>query len=774
MTFIGFLILVFFFVVGVFFRPKRRKTSGRSSQSGESPRTQPFSRVQSPKQPNLPAERKSASAPLRVSISMSGATADEPLYQVAKKEPPIWYGPGSTPKVGAHSILNGMVYVGQSSSQNEAGAGCVIDPSLAVAPPLGGNVSEQMGYWPSYQSITPSARGAYLQWLSSGKLNPDIGIGYVFLYFYGIERRLLVDRPDADEETLLLAEVGRLRSIYSRNGSFDGYSRRLIEAVDFLTQCRIGSSGDTYKPDLMKASGSMPLPLKVAIARKVVAGSLLDFEWAVAALIGLPSNVAPLNSLVVNGARPQFLELLRLRFERTFPQGFRLRNRKTSHMQIRYQAASAGLSVNLARLADVEGLPDPETLNWTKLAWLAAEVCNSLEPLAQAVLRQPQRANSLWALTLCPPDLAATTSIEARTWLSRLTSPIAIVNFGELARHAIGETGVKWTLRHHRLVAEALVPFKMGLEPDPAEGSERLEDATEVVVIVWDHEPTEPSPAFPAAAAALLVAEIARANVERTIAIEEGWLNQLPSRLTMQAGDMLRLQARLCWLRKANVGLPKARKLLAGAATQDREFAVWSAVLAIQAAGPVEAAQVAVLESLCDKLDVPRRSLYSILHGAAAAAASPAVEPVTVNQGEPARAYAIPRPPQPGKAGLDQERLLHVRKETERASSVLAQVFVEDEPVAPAAMASTESGGEFDGLDETHASFAQTLIAQPFWSRADFEAVAQRAGLMADGALEVINEWAFEHFDEPLLDDGDRIEINPIVLQEMTDRREAV
>ena len=236
----------------------------------------------------------------------------------------------------------------------------------------------------------------------------------------------------------------------------------------------------------------------------------------------------------------------------------------------------------------------------------------------------------------------------------------------------------------------------------------------------------------------------------------------------------MRLQARLCWLRKSNVGLPKARKLLADAATQDREFAVWSAVFAMQAAGPVEAAQVAVLESVCDKLDVPRRSLYSILHGAAAAAAAPAVEPVTVNQGEPARAYSIPRPPQPAKAGLDQERLLHVRKETERASSVLAQVFVEDEPVAPAVMASTESGGEFDGLDETHASFAQTLIAQLFWSRADFEAVAQRAGLMADGALEVINEWAFEHFDEPLLDDGDRIAINPIVLQEMTDRRGAV
>jgi hypothetical protein len=708
---------------------------------------------------------------LQFSIGSSGQKFDEPSVKIAKKAAPIWYGPGTTPKVGGHSISNGMVYIGEPGSRYDSGAGCIIDPSLPVAPPIGGDVSEQMGYWPSYQSITPTARGAYLRWLSSGKSNPNVAIGYVFLYFYGLERRLLVDRCAADEEELLLAEIVRLRSLYARNHSFDSYSQRLIEAVEFLAQCRDGSLGNGYKPDLTKASGTMPVAMKVAIARKVMAGELLDFEWATGALLGLPWNVAPLNSSVVNGARQQFLALFRLRFEKTFPQGFRIRNRKTSRMLIKYQAASAGLSVDLTRLGDLQGLPDPETLNWTKLAWLATEICNSLESMAQALTRQPQRANSLWALTLCPPELATETSIEARTWLRQLTAPIALVNFGELARHAIGETAVKWTLRHHRLVVEALAPFRMSLEPDPAEGSEKLDDDTEVVVIVWDHEPAEPSAAFSiATAAALLVAEIARANVERTMVIEECWLNQLSDRVAFTADDMLRLQARLCWLRKGAVGLAKARKLLADAAPVDREFAAWSAVIAAQAAGSVEAAQVAMLESLCDKLNVPRRSLYSILHGAVAAAASPAAEPVTVNQGEPSKAYAIPRPPQPGKAGLDFQRLQHVRNETERVSSVLAQVFVEDAPIASVAVESTGSNDQFGGLDEAHASLAKQLIAQPLWVRADFEAIARHAGLMADGALEVINEWAFEHFDEPLFDDGDEIEINATVLQQMTDR----
>ena len=40
-----------------------------------------------------------------------------------------------------------------------------------------------MGYWPSYSSISPEARAAYLGWLSTGKSDPQADIGYVFLYF---------------------------------------------------------------------------------------------------------------------------------------------------------------------------------------------------------------------------------------------------------------------------------------------------------------------------------------------------------------------------------------------------------------------------------------------------------------------------------------------------------------------------------------------------------------------------------------------------------------
>ena len=50
-----------------------------------------------------------------------------------------------------------------------------------------------LGYWPTYISLSPQARGAYLDWLFGERSDPETPIGYVFIYFYGLERRVLID-----------------------------------------------------------------------------------------------------------------------------------------------------------------------------------------------------------------------------------------------------------------------------------------------------------------------------------------------------------------------------------------------------------------------------------------------------------------------------------------------------------------------------------------------------------------------------------------------------
>ena len=75
-----------------------------------------------------------------------------------------------------------------------------------------------MHYWPCYSMIDPASRAAYLHWLASGRKDPAAAVGYVFLFFYGIERRVLVDAQTSEQARSeidgLLAEVERLLGIY--------------------------------------------------------------------------------------------------------------------------------------------------------------------------------------------------------------------------------------------------------------------------------------------------------------------------------------------------------------------------------------------------------------------------------------------------------------------------------------------------------------------------------------------------------------------------------
>ena len=54
--------------------------------------------------------------------------------------------------------------------------------------------------------ISPGCRAA--------ESDPGYNVGYVFLYFYGLERRFFIDNPDRDERKAIIAEVGRLLDVY--------------------------------------------------------------------------------------------------------------------------------------------------------------------------------------------------------------------------------------------------------------------------------------------------------------------------------------------------------------------------------------------------------------------------------------------------------------------------------------------------------------------------------------------------------------------------------
>jgi hypothetical protein len=76
-----------------------------------------------------------------------------------------------------------------------------------------------MPYWPGYADIGPSHRATYLDWLAGGRRDPSVDAGYMFLYFYGLERRFVADDPTPAEQRIILDEVLRLKALFADNHS---------------------------------------------------------------------------------------------------------------------------------------------------------------------------------------------------------------------------------------------------------------------------------------------------------------------------------------------------------------------------------------------------------------------------------------------------------------------------------------------------------------------------------------------------------------------------
>src|SRR6266508_3965722 len=107
-----------------------------------------------------------------------------------------WLPTGQPVTVGGYMISGGQVYVGRglpAVSGDWQPEPALIDPGLPVYSRNPDWAGAGLSYWPSYGEIPPASRAAYLAWLADGRRHPAVPIGYVFLFFYGLERRLLAD-----------------------------------------------------------------------------------------------------------------------------------------------------------------------------------------------------------------------------------------------------------------------------------------------------------------------------------------------------------------------------------------------------------------------------------------------------------------------------------------------------------------------------------------------------------------------------------------------------
>ncbi|QCN97435.1 plasma membrane H+-transporting two-sector ATPase (plasmid) [Azospirillum argentinense] len=658
-----------------------------------------------------------------------------------------WRPPSERVTIAGFVIPDGMIYVGTRLPRLD-GAGaenCLIDPSL----PVRAAHAAPTTYFPAYARIDPAQRHAYLRWLAEGRRAPDIDMGYVFLFFYGLERRLIGDRS-ASEAPTLIAEVERLRSIYGRNASFARYS------ADLLAMARLLYGNHTDEPPLLDGRlWEMPLDVKVGLGHMVAEGKPVPGSWVLAWLhcdTELPWRTP------ATRAAEEFKALFLNRFAAQFPNGLPVKPPKRK-LRPAYRAcsgtftATATIEVGGAELPDVSALTAP----LTKVRPIA-EVCMAdLDAYSRFLGKAPERRDSLEAFALLPAELRNDPPPAVRgiaTWLDgAVSAPATNLPFADVARRLLGQAPEKPAKRDMQLLAMALGALGYGLEPDPAFGGRTPRPGEPVAVFRRNAE--EPGPLTDVYRAALLrlTLTVLVAHADGTIADEERALlaAHIADDASLTDADRRRLAAHLHWLAACPPELASLKARAAMLPIETRADVGQLAIAVATADGHIDPDEVKLLQKLYKALDLDPDAVFSHLHALGAG-------------DRPAGPAAAPSAPAASTVQLDPERIRRIQADTARVSGVLGAIFVDEvtasEPLpAPEPEPEETDDDRFAGLDPQHRELLHELLAAESWARCDYEVLARSLDLMPDGAIETINEWSFDRFGDAVLEDGDPLTV---------------
>lgn len=724
--------------------------------SQHSPATQPQPRLKSPSRRHKSTAGSSDDywLPPDWSITIAGREIKDGMMYVGHGLPPV------------NGILYNDSFVVITRTSTEP---ALIDPALDVS-----HISDydgtDMGYWPCYHRISPECRAAYLDWLEDGRRDPHAYIGYVFLFFYGIERRLLENIGGSDvsddEYRILLEEVRRLRTIYAdRSGSFDGYSSRFIEFVQIMYGRHIFPvSVSAY----WNGGNELPILLRYELSRRIAAEKPISSEWALAWYRNAPG----LGRLRTPARRcpDEFRQLFALRYAERFGEGLHTKA-KAVPFTVTYRPASSSWSDTLSftgpDLPNIERLSKPLRL----IGEVVDDCQNELDAYSRHIGNKKNSPTSLETLCYLPSALIQHAKVDKlvqlRKWLAETVHgkrPTTLATSELFERFDILLADqARLTGKAGSALASLLEKCGYGIEPDIRFGGARLSNDDWVALFCLpDGAESAPSSAY-AAAAILVLLFWYVASADGSVGPEEQkFLNAfVQDGFELTDGERARLSAYVRWIAKTKPDMKGLRKRLQGLDFEQRSLISEFLIDIAWAEGGVSADEVRVLSRIYDMLGLPAEQLHTKIH-LAGTARRVSVEPVVTAE-EPAGT-----PPPPRTTSLVDMRAVHRKiAETKRIEVVLAHIFEDDDDMVPERRPEISPENCIEGLSPECSSLLLSLQEIDSMERDDFDVLAERYNLLPEGALDALNELALDICDELLCEGEDTIEVNHAVLKEM-------
>ena len=655
--------------------------------------------------------------------------------------------------------IGGMVYLGPDRRQGGLSATWkpTIVPTLPVAASGPDITGDGMPYWPSYSEIGPNSRAAYLDWLATGRSDRRYGVGHVFLYFYGLERRFFIDSPDLYERRLIINEVDRLLQIYGDHRSV----RRYFESfVDAARACL--ASDEELETKLWTTAGyELPLGLRVALGRMAADGLPMDADWALSWYCAHPDYAL---RTAASRAFSEFRALFRILFAERHPAGMKIPLPKRT-LRAQYRAASSefevGLEEYIGAVPDISRITQP--LNAARN--LVEEATDSLDKYSRFLGRNPNGRGTIEAHILLPERLwhvfPNPEMDSLREWAGEIIDAGGLCPVEAVVERLEGAAPESIGKRQLTDAADALARLSVGLAPDPRFALRSPKRGEPVVLFNLPEGVTRLEAVSGKYKSLLVSVAIGSFVAQADESVSESESNALAAAIDrdpdLPEGERSRLKANLRWMMAVRPDLSLLRRHLRNAPCETSHEMGQIALSIAASDGVISGREVAALERLYSAIGLKTDGIYSALHTLASAD-----DPVTVippAEGQPG--FAIPPRPDPeNQLSLDADRVAAVMTNTARVSALLSEIFQDEEREEEPAEELGQAENEFGGLDEKHAAFLGELISRLHWGEEEYRKLARQFRLLPDGAMETVNEWSHERFGDLLIVEDDGYMIN--------------
>lgn len=719
--------------------------------------------------------RKPQPAELKVPSMSSpaiAAPAGAAEHSVSAPATMIWRGEEKSVKFAGRIIPNPMTYFSRFPLE-EAEASC-IDATL----PVGSPISEPrgaLGYWPEYRRMTPHQRANYLDWLASGREAPLDDIGYAFVHFYGLERRVLVDQRDINPITI---EIVRLLERYTFSGSFTGYLSRFLTYV--VARTGLEKLRQEWFDHIFDNSSMQPNEdiLALALAWHVTKSQPLSAKWAMRIASDHPQTS---RSVVVQRVPEQFESLFAKKFQTHFGNGLMLRTSQRdrvidyrqpaspSLLNLRHQKPDFAPPISVPNVLGLQSQFQPFVRIWE-------ECIEELKPLSRRVSKG-EAANTSDAYELLPEDLRKEIDHPDKAkWDLVVGRHITgegqiLVSIGELATLRGFDGRPKLTGKQSEAVAKTAECVGYCLEPD-YRATQRAYASDDIVALFrpMDGASIRPDPRY-MNAALILEMGFAVAAADGIITSEEsGHIARfLENQFVLDQGETWRLKQLQAVFMQRHPSLARISKRLVKTLSAEQRDVLGRFTFAIAAAnGDINPPTMKALRQAYRSIGLDVARLDTLLSELSSA---PTTQVATTVNDFPTKSTAgadvVVR--------LDPERIRLILDETQRVAELLGDAFKDEEEDRESPSLISRNGlqgksdvtvsGSYSTLPTRYHLFVDELIRSPTVSRAEFDNLARAHQLMPNDAMERVNEWADETLGDMLIIEGANYSIQRHLLE---------